>query len=281
VSRSFRAMGCAVVVEGADSLAALEALFEERDATFSRFRADSELNAVNATGGSIVPASPSFLRALRFALAAARVTGGIVDPTLGAAVEAAGYDRDFDALPADSPADVPPPAADWRQVRAGSSFVQRPEGTVLDLNGVVKAMAVDDALALLDRPGFVSAGGDLAVAGRHAVVGLPGGETVVLERGGLATSGVASRSWRRGGRPAHHLIDAATRRPSTSPWTFVTAVGSTCVTADVAAKAGFLLGAEGPGWLDARGVAARFVAGDGVVCNETWRRTVARERAAA
>ena len=65
-----------------------------------------------------------------------------------------------------------PPAADWRDVYVGGSFVHRPAGTVLDLNGVVKAMAVDDALALLDRPGFVSAGGDLAVAGRPVVAGL-------------------------------------------------------------------------------------------------------------
>ena len=284
MSRELRAMGCAVVVDGADddALAAIARLFEERDAVFSRFRDGSELNAVNAAAGTVVPASAGFLRALRLALAAARATGGLVDPTLGAAVEAAAYDRDYDALPADSTPVPPPTAADWRRVHAGSTFLERPAGTVLDLNGVVKAMAVDDAVALLDGPGFVSAGGDLAVAGRPAVVGLPGGDTVVLERGGLATSGVGTRSWRRGGRLAHHLIDPATRRPSASPWAFVTAVGGTCVTADVAAKAGFLLGADGPAWLDARGVAARFVAGDAiVVCNETWRRSIARERTAA
>lgn len=242
-------MGCAVVVEGADddSLAAIERLFEERDATFSRFRPGSELNAVNAAGGSVVPASGEFLRALRLALAAARVTGGLVEP---------------------------PPAADWRQVHAGRCFVERPAGTVLDLDGVVKAMAVDDAVALLDGPGFVSAGGDLAVVGRPAVVGLPGGDTVLLERGALATSGSASRSWLQ-------PLDPATRSQSRAPWMCVSAVGCTCLTADVAVKAGFLLGPDGPDWLDARGVAARFVSAADVVCNRTWRRSIAHEREAA
>jgi thiamine biosynthesis lipoprotein len=276
-------MGCAVVVEGArpESVAAIERLFAERDARFSRFRPDSELNAVNAAAGAVVPVSREFLRALRLALAAARVTGGLVVPTLGAALAAAGYDRDFAALPADGPPAAPPPAADWRRVLVGDSFLERPAGTVLDLDGVVKAMVVDDALALLDGPGFVSAGGDLAVAGRPAAVGLPGGDAVLLEHGGIATSGVLSRTWRRGGEPAHHLIDPRTRRPAESPWTAVSAAGATCLTAEVAAKAGFLLGEDGPGWLDARGVAARFVARERILCNESWRRSFAPTRAAA
>ena len=276
-------MGCAVVVEGADGagLEAIERLFAERDAIFSRFRPGSELNRINRAAGTVVPASAAFLRALRLALSAARATGGVVEPTLGAAVVAAGYDRDFATLPADAPAASPPPAADWRSVRAGARLLERPAGTVLDLNGIVKSLAVDDALALLDAPGLVSAGGDLAVAGWPAFVALPGGETVLLERGGLATSGIATRSWRRGGETAHHLIDPATRLPSRSPWSFVSAVGASCLTADVAAKAGFLLGADGPDWLDERGVAARFVADGHVVCNETWRRSLERERAAA
>jgi thiamine biosynthesis lipoprotein len=282
MSAAFRAMGCEVVVEGADdgTLGAIRRLFEERDATFSRFRPGSELERVNAASGRLVPVSAEFRRALVTGLAAARATGGLVEPTLGAAVEAAGYDDDFAALRDVGPPAPAPPAADWRAIGVGARFVERPPGTVLDLNGVVKAMAVDDAVGLLDNPGFVSAGGDVAVRG-PAVVGLPGGEAVTLERGGLATSGTASRRWLRGGLVQHHLIDSATRRPAHSPWTFVTAVGSSCLTADVAAKAGFLLGDDGPDWLDERGVAARFVGGRTVVCNERWLRCVEPGEAAA
>src|SRR5207253_38048 len=83
----------------------------------------------------------------------------------------------------------PGPAAPgrWRSVRLAGRVVARPPRLRLDLNGVVKALAVDDALALVEGPGFVSAGGDVAVRG-GAVVGLPRGGSVRVEDGGVATS---------------------------------------------------------------------------------------------
>ena len=51
----------------------------------------------------------------------------------------------------------------------------------------------------------------------------------------------------------------------------MTASGATCLDADVAAKAAFLLGERGPEWLDARGIAGRFVGVAGeVVENDAW-----------
>ena len=51
----------------------------------------------------------------------------------------------------------------------------------------------------------------------------------------------------------------------------MTASGATCLDADVAAKAGFLLGERGPEWLDARGIPGRFVGGDDeIVENGAW-----------
>jgi thiamine biosynthesis lipoprotein ApbE len=51
----------------------------------------------------------------------------------------------------------------------------------------------------------------------------------------------------------------------------VTASGATCLHADVAAKAGFLLGERGPEWLEERGIPARFVGVDGaIVENDAW-----------
>ena len=47
--------------------------------------------------------------------------------------------------------------------------------------------------------------------------------------------------------------------------------GATCRAADVAAKAAFLLGDDGPGWLDEHGMPARFVRASGeVVVNAGW-----------
>jgi FAD:protein FMN transferase len=267
--KSFTAMGCEVLVEGAscEELAAVEALFAERDAVFSRFRPESELNAVNAGRGTRL-VSPLFARMVEAALRAREQTGGLVDPTLGAALEAAGYDRDFSRL---QPTEAPSaPAVPPGHVELYGRVLVLGRGLRLDLNGVVKAAAVDDALRLLSGPGFVSAGGDLATRG-EVDVALPGGGAVRLVRGGLATSGRTKRRWLRGGKEQHHLIDPATGLPSASPWEEVSVCGATCFAADVAAKAAFLLGADGPDWLDERGIPGRFLAQGEAYENASWR----------
>jgi FAD:protein FMN transferase len=276
-------MGCEVVVVGCDqpSFEAIAWLFEQRDATFSRFRQGSELVRVNANPGPIIRVSPIFAAVVSAALDAARATSGLVDPTLGAAIEGAGYDADFlELVPDPRPVELAP-RGDWRQIRVGDTLLSRPPRTVLDLNGVVKAMTVDAATVLLTEHGFVSAGGDIATNGFPVSVALPGGGAVTLESGGIATSGSATRRWLRGGCVQHHLIDPGTGRPSTSPWKYVTAVGRDCLSADVAAKAGFLLGEDGPGWLEDRGVAARFVTDGIVVENSCWAHSLEREQASA
>ena len=269
-THSFRAMGCEVVVAGGEPATAA-AGFERWERVFSRFRPESELSRVNASPRPALAVSPLFALALRVALRIARTTDGLVDPTLGAAVEQAGYDRDFALLPEDGPLG---PAAPSRlgELRLDGKILRRPPGLLLDLNGVVKALAVDEAAAALPGEGFVSAGGDLAAHG-PVDVGLPGGGAIRVLRGGLATSGLATRRWRRGGEEQHHLIDPRTGRPGRSPWREVTVSGASCLDADAAAKAAFLLGERGPAWLEQRGLPGRFVSLDGeVTANTLWSR---------
>jgi FAD:protein FMN transferase len=236
-------MGCDVAVAGGDPVV-VAAVLERWESAFSLFRPESELSRVNRSDAQVIAVSPLFARALRVALDVAAETGGLVDPTLGGR---------------------------WPEVVVAGRMLSRPRGLELDLNGVVKALAVDDAAATLDGPGFVSVGGDLAVRG-PVDVALPGDGSVRVVSGGLATSGTASRG--------AHLVDPATGRPSESRWEQVTASGSSCLSADVAAKAGFLLGERGPAWLDERGVAGRFVGVDGLVVeNDAW--TGATREAAA
>ena len=116
--------------------------------------------------------SPLLATALDDALRAAAATDGLCDPTIAAALEAAGYDRTFSEIEP-GPLGEPVPAGRWREIQLAGLLVRRPAGLRLDLNGVVKGRAVDDALALLEGDGFVSAGGDLATRG-ELVVALPG-----------------------------------------------------------------------------------------------------------
>jgi len=84
-------------------------------------------------------------------------------------------------------------------------------------------------------------------------------------QGGVATSGSAGRRWRRGDADQHHLIDPRPGHPAESPWQQVTVSGATCLGADVAAKAAFLLGDGGPAWLERHGMPGRFVAWSGEI----------------
>lgn len=227
VSR-LEAMGCEIVVAGAD-IAAVAALFEKWEEAFSLFRSESELSRFNRSAGAVVAVSPLFAHALGVALDVAGETDGLVDPTL---------------------------CGRWSDVRLSSRLVSRPVGLTLDLNGVVKSLAVDAAAELIADEGFISAGGDIAVRG-PVDVALPHGGAIRVVAGGVATSGTASRG--------RHLVDPRTGEPSESPWEQVTASGSSCLAADVAAKVAFLLGEDGVAWLDARGIPGRFVALDGTI----------------
>jgi thiamine biosynthesis lipoprotein len=246
----FEAMGVELVVGGAGAaeVGAVRRLFDRWDETFSLFRPDSELSRVNAAPTRLVAVSPLFARVLAVALEAARRTDGLVDPTLGAA----------------------PPARRSAPSLRGRLLARAP-GTRLDLNGVVKSLAADEALRLVAGPGFVSAGGDIAARG-GVLVGLPGGGSLRLADGGLATSGTTR--WK------DHLVDPRTRRPSRSRWTEVTVAAASCLDADVAAKAAFLLSDEGPGWLDRRGLPGRFREGERVVTNRAWDGATAAKAAA-
>jgi thiamine biosynthesis lipoprotein len=275
----FRSMGCDVLVPDGTPLDGVRGLFEARDRRFSRFQDSSELNRVNASPRGLTLVSEEFASMLSLALDAARATGGLVTPAAGGALIAAGYDRDYRCLPLDGVAVGPERVPSFESVTLRGRALFRVELVTLDLNGVVKGQTVDDALDLLGV-GWVSAGGDVATT-VPLVVGLPGGDAITLERGGLATSSVAARAWRRGGVRRHHLIDPGTGAPSASPWRDVTVAASSCHVADVAAKAALLLGPAGPSWLDRRRLAGRFVDHAGhVTVSERWFQAVPTERAA-
>jgi thiamine biosynthesis lipoprotein len=276
---SFRSMGCDVVLASGAPSERVRELFDERDRRFSRFLPSSEVNRVNASPQGVTVVSEEFASMLSLSIDAARATDGLVTPAVGSAMLAAGYDRDFSLIPPDGDAVEPARVPGLESISLRGRILVRAEPVTLDLNGVVKGKTVDDALALVGD-GWLSAGGDLATS-LPIVVGLPGGDTVLVESGGLATSSIAVRAWKRGGEPQHHLIDPASGAPARTPWTDVTVAAPSCLVADIAAKAALLLGSAGPSWLDGHGLPGRFVDTYGsVLANRHWRDQVL-DRAAA
>ena len=148
---AFRAMGCEVALPYGVPVGLVRALFEERDARFSRFRPSSELSRVNALPLGLTLVSGEFASMLSLSLDAARATDGLVTPAVGGAIVAAGYDRDFDRLPPDVGAVVPAAVPSWQSISLHGGGLLRTETVQLDLNGVVKGKTVDDALELVGQ----------------------------------------------------------------------------------------------------------------------------------
>jgi FAD:protein FMN transferase len=73
------------------------------------------------------------------------------------------------------------------------------------------------------------------------------------------------RRWRAGTRELQHLFDPRTGEPVDSPWCTVTVAAASCVDANTASTAAFVLGAEAPSWLDERKLPARLERVDGEV----------------
>lgn len=294
-----RAIGTVVSVVVEDAALADAALgllatdLADLDAACSRFRPDSELRAVERLGrGRPVPVSPLLFAALDAALVVAARTAGTVDPTVGSALVELGYDRDFDELAAPSGAagvgdthPTPPlPAPGWWQVALDpvARTVAIPPGVHVDLGSTGKAFAADrTAGRIAEALGcgvLVNLGGDVAVAGpapddgwgvgiahRAATSPAEADQVVALRAGGLASSGTTARTWTRGGRRVHHVIDPWTGGVAPSTWALVSVLAPTCLEANGWATAAIVWGEDAPGNLAAHGVAARLVASDGPV----------------
>jgi thiamine biosynthesis lipoprotein len=278
----------ALVTEPAKARAAevlLRAGLAELDQVCNRFRADSEIQALEHRAGSEVTVSPLLAEVLEVALRAADLTDGLVDPTVGAAIRAIGYDRDLAAIPPDGPAVEPVPAPGWWRISWDRSrhAVLVPRGVGLDVGATAKALAADRAATILAKElgcgVLVGLGGDIAVAGPppsggwriqvgddHTRTDPDGGQCVAITSGGLATSGTARRRWRRGGAAMHHIIDPRTGAPAGTGWRTVSVAAGSCVDANTASTAAVVLGATAPAWLAWRGLPARLVAEDGTVC---------------
>lgn len=261
LAHGFRAMGTDVRVlaptASADACAVVESLFADWEAVLSRFRPESDLSRVNAGAGQAVQVDRLLVEVTAAALAAARATRGLFDPTLEHELARIGYDRSFEHVAASCPpADRPRPGGAWNAVEIDSerSTVTVPPGCGLDLGGIAKGMAVDAALDRLAAEGvdtaLVSAGGDLAVRG-HLPGAEPwtirvgeetGGFVVPLVRGALATSGTTRRRWRQGALDRHHVVDPRTGEPSCSGLQQVTVAAATCRAAEAAATAVLVAG---------------------------------------
>jgi thiamine biosynthesis lipoprotein len=256
------------------------------DESCSRFRPDSELAMLNRGHGCPTRASRLLIEAIEVALRAARATQGAVDPTVGGALRAMGYDRDFELISRNASKHERVPITSvgrWREIRVDrrARMVQVPSDVELDLGATAKALAADRAAsraqATIGGGVLVSLGGDISIAGPaprggwlvqvaddHAA-GPNRGQAVRLAGGGLATSSTTVRRWLTTDGLRHHVVDPSSGDSAAEVWRTVSVAAGSCVDANTASTAAIVRGEAAPGWLCGLGLPSRLVAPDGRV----------------
>jgi thiamine biosynthesis lipoprotein len=268
-ARSFRAMGsvCRVVTPDEGLTRHAVDLVDELERTWSRFLPDSEVSAVNDAAGRLTIVSPHTYELISHAERARRATGGTFHPLMLDQLVALGYDRTWSQIErhVDSDPEGEPDTASGSdlgiELFPDVRGVRIPDGTRFDPGGIGKGLAGDLVAAALVEAGAttlqIELGGDVRVVGPSwtggpwvvgvddSDHGVPGAATVSLAEGGVATSSVLRRRWRRADVVHHHLLDPATGRSAVTDLDSVTAVASTLWWAEVVAKVALIAGSAG------------------------------------
>lgn len=252
------------------------------DAACNRFRSDSEISRLNAQGGGVVAISETLEVALEAAILAGRATEGLCDPTILPALLALGYDRDYDDLATATDLHASAPVL---PLGLSAIHLDREHHTVeldaqcqLDLGSSAKALIADLVADDVAPTGgvVVEFGGDVAVRGRGPqgpwVIGvsdslvLTGKEPrISLAHGGIATSSIATRTWRVDGELVNHIIDPRTGTFAQSVYATVSITAASCVLANAFATASLLWGEDAGYHIAQAGWSGRLVRHDGTV----------------
>ncbi|HEX6926968.1 MAG TPA: FAD:protein FMN transferase [Longimicrobiaceae bacterium] len=215
------------------ALSAARAAFEriaELDAIMSDYRDDSELmRLVGQPAGSWVPVSEPLWRVLQVAQELARQSDGAFDVTVGPLIQLWREARRARVLPTASELEEARRRTGWHLLELDPERravrLARP-GMRLDLGGIAKGYAADEALAVLREHGIeralVEFGGDIVVGApppgeRAWTIRLddPAGAppVVPLAHGAISTSGDAVQYVEIGGVRYSHVIDPRTGTP--------------------------------------------------------------------
>lgn len=224
----------------AGALGSAFAAIAQVQAHMSFHAADSDLALLrNSRPGEAVEVAPETIEVLRIALKLYRETKGLFDVTVGRELVRGGFLPQPEGLTA---AHCSGTSADIEIVDERRVGCHKP--MLIDLGGIAKGFAVDQAVAALQAAGvsegLVNAGGDLRMFGaRDWTVRLRDGdgtvrESIALADCAIASSANAASSHRRLGRLRTPHIGAG-RAPVSVP-TRVSIIADRCVIADALTK---------------------------------------------
>ncbi len=272
----FKAMGCHILAaldspeEQSLPLEQVPGWFEAWEQSLSRFRETSELSQLNQAAGTPFQVSETLWAVLQLALESERLSFGLVTPAILDALITAGYDRTFDELTpttSDLTTDrfIPVGLATEIFLDEPTRTVCLPSGLHLDFGGIAKGWAADQATRKLSAfgPALINAGGDIAISGSQSngeawPIGITDPfdpdanlEILMIEQGGVATSGRDYRRWQRDSVWQHHIIDPRTGMPAQTDILIATVIAPSATEAEMAAKVALMSGSEaGLAWIE-------------------------------
>ena len=257
VTGTFQAMAgpCEVIVETNDIPLAkrvCQTAAEEAwriETTYSRYRQDNIIFQINNAQGQSIEVDEETSKLIDFADLCYQLSDGLFDITSGVLGKLWKFDGSCN---------IPDAAAvkqllelvGWHKAKWKKPFLQLPSQMAIDLGGIGKEFAVDNAALLVNKicdvPVLINFGGDIyankpPISRPHWTIGIEpialNGDKqpdIGLRYGAIATSGDSKRYLTDHGKILSHVLDP------TTGWPVVDAAGSITVMAENCTQAGIL-----------------------------------------
>ena len=238
---------------------------ERKMSTSEEDYSDTELLRVNARAGAgAVSVSADTFSVLKEALAFSELSGGAFDVTVHPLVRLWGIGTEGAAIPDAEQLSAALELVDYRAVQLNpddTSILLPQPGMGVDVGGIAKGYAADEAARILKEAGIKSAlldfGGNIVTVGHKPDGSLwrIGIQVPDASRGdflgiatvadqSIVTSGTYERFFEQGGVRYHHILDTRTGYPVQNGLTSVTIITTASIEADALSTAVFALGLE-------------------------------------
>lgn len=253
------------------------------DQLMSRQRKESDLSKLNAAGGAPVQVNHELYEALETALAYAEMTDGAYDPTTAVLSDLWGIGTDHPRVPTQQEIDDALKRVGWKNVHLlENDWVQLDNGVQIDLGGIGKGWAANDAAAICRTAGdtvrvLAQLGGNIIGIGQNPnnpngtwSIGIADPDhdanwiaTIAVTDESVVTSGDYERFFVQDDKRYHHIFDPKTGYPADTGLRSVTVVDADSAKADALTTALFVMGLEqGMEFCQVHKIKAVFVTSD-------------------
>jgi len=226
---------------------------------------DSEIIKINSNAGlNKIKVSADTYYVLEKAIDYGKITGGAFDPTIGPLVKLWNIGSGHEKVPFAADIDKSISLVDYKQImltKEDSSAYLTGQGQSIDLGGIAKGYAGDEAKKILMNNGFKSGilnlGGNVMAVGkkkdgsmwrvgiqkplasRGTFMGI-----ILVEDKAVVTSGGYERFFIEDGKQYHHIINPQTGFPDDSGLISVTIIANKAIDADALSTGVYILGFE-------------------------------------